>query len=290
MRAVVTDFFLLRICFVPAVLLASRVEVFPTGTMTEGSGSPPRPSTIYFYIALDCGATADDEENEWSCLEVGTDGDAGLVVVDSLPSPRRSLLVRGAHPQHGGFEMEAAVASVREGGDPGSRGEGDVTVAFVGRRDSPIVNIKQEVEKLHKAHGRSARRAGKTEGLEGAPFVLPNEADPGSNVVLVQVSERGTGPSHVPSVRRDPSLQYGIVRWGDQSSLVQLSCARLSSARSLPNENQLTPTKADWRTRPRVRRAYFAPAVTSQLRRNGLLSLCPPPPTPVRFSSSRFGR
>lgn len=197
--------FSFRTCFVPSVLLASRVEVFPKGSATAGPGSPPRPSTIYFYIGLDCSAAADDE-NEGSCLEVGGDGDAGLVVVDSHPSPRRSLLVRGAHPQHGGFEMEAAVASVRDRGELGSEGEEDVTVAFVGRRDSPIVNIKQEVEKLHKAHGRSARKAGKTERLEEGPFVLPNEADAGSKMVLVQVNERRTDPSLVSSVGQDPLL------------------------------------------------------------------------------------
>lgn len=166
--------------------MASRIEVLPIGTAAAGSGGSPRPSTIYFYIGLDCGdAITEDEE---SCLEAGEKSGAALVVVDSESSPRRSLLVRGAHhPRHGGFEMEAAVASTRDSGGLSSEGDGDLTFAFMGKRDAPIVDIKQEVERLHEAHRRTSRRAKKEEGFETGPFVLPNKVDVGSNVVLVQV-------------------------------------------------------------------------------------------------------
>lgn len=67
-----------------------------------------------------------------------------------------------------------------------------MTFAFVGNRGAPIADIKQEVEKMHEAHRRTSRRPkGKlNEGFEPRPFVLPNEADVGSNVVLIQVTEQ----------------------------------------------------------------------------------------------------
>lgn len=86
--------------------------------------------------------------------------------------------------------MEAAVVSTRDRGGSSSEGEYDVTVAFMGKRDTPIVDIKQEVEKLHNAHRRVSRRAGKNERVDKGPFVLPNKADAGSNMVLVQVNEQ----------------------------------------------------------------------------------------------------
>lgn len=125
--------------------------------------------------------------DEGPCPEAGEGNGAALVVVDSDPTPRRSLLVRGSHPQLGGFEMEAGVVSMRDSGRLSSKGEDHVTVAFMGKRDTPIVDIKQEVEKLHKTHTRKNRRAGKDESSNKGPFVLPDTADAGSNVVLVQV-------------------------------------------------------------------------------------------------------
>ena len=191
-----------------SVHLASRIEVFPAGT--TGSGASPRPSTIYFYIGLDC--SGDDTKDGEPCLGVGGKSGGGLAVVDDdseASSPRRSLLIRGAHPQHGGFELEAGtVAKTQDGGglslDGGGGGDGGLTFAFVGKKGAPIADIKQEVEKMHEAHRRTSRRPKKkNEAFEPRPFVLPNEADVDSNVVLVQVrknhfrNERfgGTSPS-----------------------------------------------------------------------------------------------
>lgn len=174
---------------VGAVHLASRIEVVPAGTATAGSGASPRPSTIYFYIGLDCGDAAAASEDEGSCSEAGGKGGAGLVVVDdSGSSPRRSLLVRGDHPRHGGFDLEAAVARTPDGGGSSAEGEGGLTFAFMGTRGVPIVDIKQQVEKLHKAHRRTSRGVKKNEGHGTGPFVFANTADVGSSVVVVQVS------------------------------------------------------------------------------------------------------
>lgn len=170
---------------VDAVHFASRVEVSYTGKL-DGPTAELRPSSIYFYIGLDCSAAIEDEG---PCSEAGGNNGAALVVVDSDLTPRRSLLVKGSHPQLGGFEMEAGVASMQDGGELSSNGENDVTVAFMGKTNTPIVDIKQEVEKLHKKHGRASRRAGKDEGAKEGPFVLPNTFDDGSNLVLVQVKE-----------------------------------------------------------------------------------------------------
>lgn len=183
-----------------SVHLASRIEVFPAaGTGTTGSGASPRPSTIYFYIGLDFSSDAASSEDEGSYSEArGGKSGAALTVVDDgseSASPRRSLLVRGAHPQHGGFELAASVAAPTatrdSGGGAAASSEGDrgLTVAFVGKGGAAIADVKQEVERLHEAHRRATRRAKTKEGSETGPFVLPNKADAGSNVVLVQVSE-----------------------------------------------------------------------------------------------------
>lgn len=158
----------------------SRIEVYSTGK-PEGPRTALRPTSIYFYIGLDCSAAAIG--NEGPCAEAGGDT---FVVVGSDSTPRHSLLVRGSHPQLGGFEMEAGAVSIRESG--GSSAEEDaVTVSFMGKSDTPIVDVKQEVEKLHKSHTRVSRRTGKNEAADKGPFVLPNTADVGSNMVLVQV-------------------------------------------------------------------------------------------------------
>eukprot|EP00903_Cladosiphon_okamuranus_P008249 g7940.t1 len=185
------------------VHLASRIQVFPSGTVTTGSGDSPRPSTIYFYVGLDCGEadTAGDE----SCLGAGRSG-AGLVVVDESDpsSPRRSLLVRGAHPQHGGFEMEATAAPTRDSGGPSSEGGaegGGLALAFLGKSGAVIADMKREVEKLLKVHRLTCRSAAKRmDGLVTGPFVLPNKADHGSNAVLIQVT--GIAPFAVDFVVR----------------------------------------------------------------------------------------
>lgn len=183
------------------VLLASRVEVLPGRAASQTSAAPPGPSTIYFYIGLDCSAAADsgDEDPCSEALEAGEEDVGGLVVVDSDSKPRQSLLVRGRHPQHGVFELESTVVSTRDENDvspSSSGGGGDTTrVAFLGRKGVPMVDIKREVEKLHEAHRRmyrANRRGGKNEMAERVPFALPDESDVGSNVVLVQVRDRVT--------------------------------------------------------------------------------------------------
>eukprot|EP00752_Nemacystus_decipiens_P007415 g6630.t3 len=189
------------------VHLASRIQLFPIGTVTTGPGVAPRRASIYFYIGLDCG-DADAGGEGSSCLEAGGKNGGGLDVVHdgSEESSRRSLLVRGGHPQHGGFELEATVAPTRESGEassPGGGGDGGLTFAFVGKRGAPIADIKQEVEKMHEAHRRMSRRGKKKEGLETRPFVLPNQADVGSDLVLVQVT--GTPPFAVDLVVRGSS-------------------------------------------------------------------------------------
>ncbi|CAM9649573.1 unnamed protein product [Ectocarpus sp. 13 AM-2016] len=159
------------------VLLASRVEVLPTG-----SGVSPQPSTIYFYIGLDCSAAVNSDSEE-SCFTGGT---AGLQVVHPESSSQQSLLVRGAHPQHGAFDLEAAVVSSRD--SDSSSSEMESAVAFLGKKGVPMADVKKEVEKRLEAHRRASRRAPpKSEKADRGPFVLPNEADVGSNVVLVQV-------------------------------------------------------------------------------------------------------
>lgn len=161
------------------VLLASRVEVFPAG-----SGASLQPSTIYFYIGLDCNAAVNSDSEE-SCFASGT---AGLEVVHPESSSQQSLLVRGTHPQHGAFDLEAAVVSSRDSDSSPSEMEG--VVAFLGKKGVPMADVKKAVEKLHEAHRRASRRAPKSEKADRGPFVLPNEADVGSNVVLVQVHHR----------------------------------------------------------------------------------------------------
>ncbi|CAM9775634.1 unnamed protein product [Ectocarpus fasciculatus] len=158
------------------VLLASRIEVFPAG-----SGTSPQPSTIYFYIGLDCNAAV-NSDSEDSCFAGGS---AGLEVVHPESSSQQSLLVRGADSQHGAFDLEASVVSSRDSASSSSEMKG--VVAFLGKKGVPIADVKKEVEKRREAHRRASRRAPKSEVADRGPFVLPNEADVGSNVVLMQV-------------------------------------------------------------------------------------------------------
>ena len=161
------------------VHLASRVEVFPIGAEKKVPGSPARSSTIYFYVGLDH-VTADN---------AGEQDGGGLIVVDSASRPRRSLLIRGVHPQFGGFEVAAAAVSTR--GKTGSSDEKqkDETVAvnFLGKQNVRIGGVKDEVERLHAAHRRVRRKGDQREMPVESPFLLPDEVEAGSNVVLVQV-------------------------------------------------------------------------------------------------------
>lgn len=174
------------------VHLASRVEVFPIKADETLPKSPPRTSTIYFYVGLD--HVAADKEKEQAS--------GGLAVVDpnSDSKPRRSLLVTGVHPELGGFEVAATVVSTRSktgASDEALQGSGDgaaqeggvVAVNFLGKQNVRIGGVKEEVERLHAAHRRSRRKDSQREkAAVASPFLLPDEVDAGSNVVLVQVS------------------------------------------------------------------------------------------------------
>lgn len=168
------------------VHLASRVEVFPTGAEKRAPGSPARSSTLYFYVGLEH-LTADKNGGQES---------GGLVVVDSDSKPRRSLLVRGVHPQLGGFEVAATVGPTRGTSETGSSDEeqeGEVaTVNFLGKQNVRIGGVKDEVERLHAAHRRARRKGDQRETVVPVvlPFLLPDEVEAGSNVVLVQVQIR----------------------------------------------------------------------------------------------------
>lgn len=163
-----------------AVHLASRVEVLPVGTASPPSVANPRVSTVYFYVGLDCG----DADARCSAVDGQNDG---LAVIDPGLEPRPPLLIRGTHPQLGGFELEARAVSV--GSTPGAPVEGDVKVSFVGKAGVPVVDVRRYVEGLHATHRRVRRKGGQAEEASVArkPFVLPDEVDAGSDVVLVQV-------------------------------------------------------------------------------------------------------
>lgn len=165
------------------------MEVFPLEAERKVSGSPSRTSTIYLYVGLDHVAARKEKEQE----------SGGLVIVDPDSKPRRSLLVRGVHPELGGFEVDATAVSTRGKtslSDEGLEGSVDgtpegevVAVNFLGKQNVRIEGVKEEVERLHAAHRRARRKGGQREkATVASPFLLPDEMDTGSNVVLVQVS------------------------------------------------------------------------------------------------------
>eukprot|EP00904_Undaria_pinnatifida_P001887 jgi/Undpi1/1169/HiC_scaffold_10.g04631.m1 len=183
------------------VHLASRVEVFPIEAERKVSGSPSRTSTIYLYVGLDHVAAHKEKEQE----------SGGLVIVDPESKPRRSLLVTGVHPELGGFEVDATAVSTRGKtslSDEGLEGSGDgapegevVAVNFLGKEKVRIEGVKEEVERLHAVHRRARRKGGQREkAAVASPFLLPDEVDTGSNVVLVQVT--GQAPFSVDFVVR----------------------------------------------------------------------------------------
>lgn len=163
------------------VHLASRVEVIPTGAEKKAPGSPARSSTLYFYVGLDHLAAGSDRGQE----------DGGLVVIDSDSRPRRSLRVRGVHPQLGGFEVAATVSRTSGTSKTGSSDEEQegamAAVNFLGKQNLRIGGVKDEVERLHAAHRRVRRKGDQREMAVVLPFLLPDELEAGSNVVLVQV-------------------------------------------------------------------------------------------------------
>lgn len=156
--------------------------MFPTGAENKVPGSPARSSTLYFYVGLE----------HLTAGESGGQEDGGLVVVDSDSKPRRSLLVRGVHPQLGGFEVAATVGPTRGTSETGSSDEQESEVAavnFLGKQNVRIGGVKDEVERLHAAHRRARRKSDQSETAVPvvSPFLLPDEVEAGSNVVLVQV-------------------------------------------------------------------------------------------------------
>lgn len=186
------------------------MEVLPVGQARAATGAADRLSTIYFYVGLECGAN----EGEEPCPGLGRKN-ARLDVVNSGSNPRRSLLVRGAHPQLGGFELEASVVLTRDAVESSKEVADDVTMAFMGRSKLPVVDIKRHVERLHDAHRRVRRKAGKREEPVRGPFVLPDEVDAGSNVVLVQVRMTFYCGAPVRCADRLDIARDGHIGWRD---------------------------------------------------------------------------
>lgn len=83
------------------------------------------------------------------------------------------------------------MAPTQDSGGPSSEGggeDGGLTLAFLGKSGVAIADMKRELERLLGAHRRTGRSAAKKKDrLSAGPFVLPNKADLGSNVVLIQV-------------------------------------------------------------------------------------------------------
>lgn len=162
------------------------MEVSPLGQAKTYPGTPPHTTTLYFYIGLDCAATTSGDTR---CSNISSSGQ-GLSVVNANSASGDPLLVRGAHGELGGFEMEASVISM--GGAPSS-GEaevrGDAIVTFVGKKDVSIADIKKKVERMYDEHELPTRMTSRNEA-GSPPFVLSNEVDPHSNVVVVMVRAR----------------------------------------------------------------------------------------------------
>lgn len=185
-------------------------------TRPEGSRARERFSTIYFYVGLDC-VNADDGEK--LCLGGGREA-GGLVVVDSELKPRRSLLVRGADPQVGGFELEASVASMDDEG----------TVAFAGKDDVTLVDVKHHLEELHKTHRRPRRKDGDNAATVRGAFRLPDTVETGSKIVLLQVLWNGLGAWYVlPPFRFDCVIVRQVTyKWNGLEPPPFISFARVN--------------------------------------------------------------
>lgn len=163
--------------------IASRVEVLPLQESNEGTAkeaSSARLTTLYFYVGLDCGSVKEE------CAQLA--GNGGMVVVDSdlhKNRPRRSLLMRGMHPETGGFDIEATVLH------PDGATSEEVSVSYAGQKDLPVVDVKGWLEKRHNVHRRTRRKGdyGKGKWAMREPFLLSDGMDDGSNVAFVQVRE-----------------------------------------------------------------------------------------------------
>lgn len=178
------------------VHLAARVEVLPYSHDVVAS----TPSTVYFYVGLDCASKA-------GCSQVVSEN-GGLNVVDPTTTSKGTLRVEGATGQLGKFVLETAVSStdtlvVRDTREDERR----ISVAFVGKPNLPLVDVKRRLEGMYAEHRRSARRPKqqKPDTSVLGPFVLPNTVDDGSNVMLVQIT--GNAPFSVDFVFRDAAAK-----------------------------------------------------------------------------------
>lgn len=170
-----------------AVHLAARVEAIPYGDTPETStGLNSRLSTLYFYVGIDCSTARPGDDTRCSR---NVDGNFGVTVSDSATQNARSLLVTGASKQLGDFEWEATASSALVGLTE-LENEDTVTMAFVGKANIAIVDVKKELERMHSAH-RASGRKGQAGPTSRRPFVLPSTVEDGSNVVLVQVCSAG---------------------------------------------------------------------------------------------------
>lgn len=193
-----------------AVNLAVRVEVSPYSD-GEASGL----STVYFYIGLDCSSKRD-------CSQVVAEN-GGLAVVDLTTTSQGSLLMKGASGELGYFEVETSASSPGTSGVPGEEGaKGSLAVAFVGKANVPIVDVKRQLEEMHAGHQRSARRLQhQVDTLARRPFVLPNTVNDDSNVVLVQVT--GQAPFMLDLVFRGAAAKRDPDSAGDHGRSSQIS-------------------------------------------------------------------
>lgn len=152
---------------------------------------------MYLYIGLACDATA---KMRSSCGEQGGNG-VELKVVDANTIAGHPLVVEGRGAQIGAFHVEASASRV--GGATGSNRAtvGDeISIAYVGKQGLPVVDIKHALETMIAQDLRSRRR--REAEQTGGPFVLPNEVDEQSNVVLLQIT--GQAPFSVDLIVRAP--------------------------------------------------------------------------------------
>lgn len=184
--------------------MAARVEVSPY----SGAGGYGL-STVYFYVGLDC-------SSKTGCSPVVAEN-GGLAVVDLTKTSQGSLLVKGSWGELGHFELETSAFSTSTSGVVGEGAEGGPTVAFVGKANIPIVDVKRDLEKMQAEHKRSPRRPQhQVDTSARRPFVLPNTVDDDSNIVLVQVT--GQAPFTLDLVFRGAASKRDPASEGKQES------------------------------------------------------------------------
>lgn len=173
------------------------------------TGSSPRISTVYLYVGLDWDATE-------SRGEQGEDG-LDVMVVDADGTAGHPLVIKGRDAEIGAFHVEASASLIGE-----TTVGAEISIAYVGKQGLPIVDIKHALENMisQHAHSRRRRQEGQTGELTGRPFVLPNEMDEESNVVLLQIT--GQAPFSVDLVVRasDPLMCDGSTRKAVPSRMV----------------------------------------------------------------------